>query len=188
MKKQFGKLESDVHTAADNFRVLRYIAKYTINPSIACGTTADVGSLEVGKLADIVVFKPAFFGVKPELVLKGGMIALANMGDPNASIPTPQPMYYRPQFAAFGKAKHRTSISFVSQAAVDAGVADSLRLEKIIRPVANTRKISKHDMVMNDYLPNIDVDPETYTVTADGEELTCEPATELPMAQRYFLF
>lgn len=188
MKKQFGKLESDVHTAADNFRVLRYIAKYTINPSIACGTTADVGSLEVGKLADIVVFKPAFFGVKPELVLKGGMIALANMGDPNASIPTPQPMYYRPQFGAFGKAKHRTSISFVSQAAVDAGVADSLGLEKIIRPVANTRKISKHDMVMNDYLPNIDVDPETYTVTADGEELTCEPATELPMTQRYFLF
>lgn len=188
MKKQFGKLESDVHTAADNFRVLRYIAKYTINPSIACGTTADVGSLEAGKLADIVVFKPAFFGVKPELVLKGGMIALANMGDPNASIPTPQPMYYRPQFGAFGKAKHRTSISFVSQAAVDAGVADSLGLEKIIRPVANTRKISKHDMVMNDYLPNIDVDPETYTVTADGEELTCEPATELPMTQRYFLF
>ena len=188
MKKQFGKLESDQHTAADNFRVLRYIAKYTINPSIACGTTADVGSLEVGKLADIVVFKPAFFGVKPELVLKGGMIALANMGDPNASIPTPQPMHYRPQFAAFGKAKHRTSISFVSQAAADAGVADSLGLDKIIRPVANTRTISKRDMVMNDYLPDIHVDPETYTVTADGEELTCEPAEVLPMAQRYFLF
>ena len=116
------------------------------------------------------------------------MIALANMGDPNASIPTPQPMYYRPQFAAFGKATHGTSISFVSQAAVDAGVADNLGLEKIIRPVANTRKISKRDMVMNDYLPDIHVDPETYTVTADGEELTCEPAEELPMAQRYFLF
>ena len=188
MKKQFGKLESDVHTAADNFRVLRYIAKYTINPSIACGTTADVGSLGVGKLADIVVFKPALFGVKPELVLKGGMIALANMGDPNASIPTPQPMYYRPQFGAYGKAKLRTSISFVSQAAAEAGVADSLGLEKIIKPVANTRKISKRDMVMNDYLPKIDIDPETYTVKADGEELTCEPATELPMAQRYFLF
>ncbi len=188
MKKQFGKLESDTHTAADNFRVLRYIAKYTINPSIACGTTADVGSLEVGKLADIVVFKPALFGVKPELVLKGGMIALANMGDPNASIPTPQPMYYRPQFGAFGKANLRTSISFVSQAAADAGIADSFGLEKMIRPVANTRTISKHDMVMNDYLPNIEVDPETYTVTADGEVLTCEPATELPMAQRYFLF
>ena len=188
MKKQFGKLESDTHTAADNFRVLRYIAKYTINPSIACGTTADVGSLEVGKLADIVVFKPALFGVKPELVLKGGMIALANMGDHNASSPTPQPMYYRPQFGAFGKANLRTSISFVSQAAADAGIADSFGLEKMIRPVANTRTISKHDMVMNDYLPNIEVDPETYTVTADGEVLTCEPATELPMAQRYFLF
>tara|TARA_Y100000588_G_scaffold131648_1_gene144318 strand:+ start:953 stop:2686 length:1734 start_codon:yes stop_codon:yes gene_type:complete len=188
MKKQFGKLESTIHTLADNYRVLRYIAKYTINPSIACGTTADVGSLEVGKLADIVVFKPAFFGVKPELVLKGGMIALANMGDPNASIPTPQPMYYRPQFASFGKANLRTSISFVSQAAAEADVADDLGLEKIICPVANTRKISKHDMVLNDYLPDINVDPETYTVTADGEVLTCEPATELPMAQRYFLF
>jgi urease subunit alpha len=188
MKKQFGKLASDTHTAADNFRVLRYIAKYTINPSIACGTTADVGSLEVGKLADIVVFKPAFFGVKPELVLKGGMIALANMGDPNASIPTPQPMYYRPQFAAFGKALAKTSITFMSKAAVDAGVAEKLGLEKIVRPVSNTRNISKHDMVLNDYLPKIDIDPETYTVTADGEVLTCEPATVLPMAQRYFLF
>jgi urease subunit alpha len=188
MKKQFGKLASDTHTAADNFRVLRYIAKYTINPSIACGTTADVGSLEVGKLADIVVFKPAFFGVKPELVLKGGMIALANMGDPNASIPTPQPMYYRPQFAAFGKALAKTSITFMSKAAVDAGVAEKLGLEKIVRPVSNTRNIYKHDMVLNDYLPKIDIDPETYTVTADGEVLTCEPATVLPMAQRYFLF
>ncbi len=188
MKKQFGKLESDTHTAADNFRVLRYIAKYTINPSIACGTTADVGSLEVGKLADIVVFKPAFFGVKPELVLKGGLIALANMGDPNASIPTPQPMYYRPQFASFGIALSKTSITFMSKAAVDAGVAESLGLKKIIRPVSNTRNISKHDMVLNDYLPKIDIDPETYTVTADGEVLTCEPAEVLPMAQRYFLF
>ena len=188
MKKQFGKLESDTHTAADNFRVLRYIAKYTINPSIACGATADVGSLEVGKLADIVVFKPAFFGVKPELVLKGGLIALANMGDPNASIPTPQPMYYRPQFASFGIALSKTSITFMSKAAVDASVAESLGLKKIIRPVSSTRNISKHDMVMNDYLPKIDIDPETYTVTADAEVLTCEPATELPMAQRYFLF
>jgi len=188
MKKQFGKLKSDTHTAADNFRVLRYIAKYTINPSIACGTTADVGSLEIGKLADIVVFKPAFFGVKPELVLKGGMIALANMGDPNASIPTPQPMFYRPQFGAFGRALSKTSISFMSQAAVDAGIGDSLGLEKIVKPVSNTRKISKHDMVLNDYLPKIDIDPETYTVTADGEVLSCEPAEVLPMAQRYFLF
>lgn len=188
MKKQFGKLESDTHTAADNFRVLRYLAKYTINPSIACGTTADVGSLEVGKLADIVVFKPAFFGVKPELVLKGGMIALANMGDPNASIPTPQPMHYRPQFASFGIALSKTSITFMSKAAVDAGVAETLGLKKIIRPVSNTRNISKHDMVLNDYLPKIDIDPETYTVTADGEVLTCKPADVLPMAQRYFLF
>jgi len=188
MKQQFGKLESATHPAADNFRVLRYIAKYTINPAIACGCATDVGSLEVGKLADMVLFKPAFFGVKPELVLKGGLIATANMGDPNASIPTPQPMYYRPQFAAFGKAVSTTSITFVSQAAIDAGIAEKLDLKKQIRPVSNTRTISKHDMVLNDYLPNIDIDPETYTVTADGEVLTCEPAVKLPMAQRYFLF
>ena len=188
MKQQFGKLESETHTAADNFRVLRYIAKYTINPAIACGCATDVGSLEVGKLADMVLFKPAFFGVKPELVLKGGLIATANMGDPNASIPTPQPMYYRPQFAAFGKAVSTTSITFVSQAAIDAGVAEKLDLKKQIRAVANTRTISKHDMVLNDYLPDIEIDPETYTVTADGEVLTCEPAVKLPMAQRYFLF
>jgi len=188
MKQQFGKLESATHPAADNFRVLRYIAKYTINPAIACGCATDVGSLEVGKLADMVLFKPAFFGVKPELVLKGGLIATANMGDPNASIPTPQPMYYRPQFAAFGKAVSTTSITFVSQAAIDAGVAEKLDLKKQIRAVSNTRTISKHDMVLNDYLPNIDIDPETYTVTADGAVLTCEPAVKLPMAQRYFLF
>ena len=188
MKKQFGKLESKEHPAADNFRVLRYVAKYTINPAIACGCAADVGSLEVGKLADIVIFKPALFGVKPELVLKGGMIAMANMGDPNASIPTPQPMYYRPQFASFGKALAKTSITFVSQSAVDKNVAAELGLEKIIRPVMDTRKISKHDMVLNDYLPEIKIDPETYTVTADGDILTCEPADSLPMAQRYFLF
>jgi urease subunit alpha len=188
MKKQFGKLESEGHPAADNFRALRYIAKYTINPAIACGCAADVGSLEVGKLADIVLFKPAFFGVKPELVLKGGLIATANMGDPNASIPTPQPMYYRPQFAAFGKAVSSTSITFLSQAAIDASVVEKLELKKLIRPVSNTRNISKHDMVLNDYLPDIEIDPETYTVTADGEVLTCEPADLLPMAQRYFLF
>ena len=168
--------------------MLRYVAKYTINPAIACGCAADVGSLEVGKLADIVIFKPALFGVKPELVLKGGMIAMANMGDPNASIPTPQPMYYRPQFASFGKALAKTSITFVSQSAVDKNVAAELGLEKIIRPVMDTRKISKHDMVLNDYLPEIKIDPETYTVTADGDILTCEPADSLPMAQRYFLF
>lgn len=188
MKKQFGKLESDSHPAADNFRVLRYVAKYTINPAIACGCQADVGSLEVGKLADIVLFKPALFGVKPELVLKGGMIAMANMGDPNASIPTPQPMYYRPQFAAFGAAKSKTSITFLSQSAVEQDVAGQVGLKKIIRPVANTRNISKRDMVLNDALPKIEIDPETYTVTADGEVLTCQPAESLPMAQRYFLF
>ena len=188
MKRQFGKLESDAHPAADNFRVLRYIAKYTLNPAIACGCAAEVGSLEVGKLADLVLFKPALFGVKPELVLKGGFIALANMGDPNASIPTPQPMFYRPQFGSFGKATARTAITFLSQAALDAGIGEQLGLEKILRPVQNTRTISKHDMLLNDALPEIEIDPETYTVRADGEILTCEPATVLPMAQRYFLF
>ena len=188
MKKQFGKLESESHPAADNFRVLRYVAKYTINPSIACGCQADVGSLEVGKLADIVLFKPALFGVKPELILKGGMIAMANMGDPNASIPTPQPMYYRPQFAAFGVAKSKTSITFLSRSAVEKDVAGQIGLKKIIRLVANTRNISKRDMVLNDAMPKIEIDPETYTVTADGEVLTCQPAESLPMAQRYFLF
>ncbi|ADE55174.1 urease subunit alpha [Coraliomargarita akajimensis] len=188
MKKQFGKLESTEHPAADNFRVLRYVAKYTINPAIACGCAEDVGSLEVGKLADIVIFKPAFFGVKPELVLKGGMIAMANMGDPNASIPTPQPMYYRPQFASFGAALSKTSITFVSKSAIEKDVAGTLGLKKIIRPVQQTRTISKKDMVLNDAMPEIEIDPETYTVTADGEVLTCEPATSLPLAQRYFLF
>ena len=188
MKQQFGKLESEVHPAADNFRVLRYIAKYTINPAIACGCAADVGSLEVGKFAYIVLFKPALFGVKPELVLKCGMIAMANMGDPNASIPTPQPMYYRPQFASFGKALAKTSITFVSQAAMENDIAGKLGLQKLLRPVANTRSISKRDMVLNAALPDIEIDPETYTVTADGEVLTCEPAKQLPMAQRYFLF
>lgn len=188
MKKQFGKLESDTHQAADNFRVLRYAAKYTINPAIACGCAAEVGSLEVGKLADIVLFKPAMFGVKPELVLKGGLIAMANMGDPNASIPTPQPMYYRPQFASFGRALSKTSISFVSASALNNGISRVLGLEKIICAVSNTRCISKHDMLFNNYLPDIKIDPETYTVTADGEVLTCEPAEVLPMSQRYFLF
>ncbi|MEM8868097.1 MAG: urease subunit alpha [Verrucomicrobiota bacterium] len=188
MKRQFGKLESETHPAADNFRVLRYLAKYTINPAIACGCAEDVGSLEVGKLADIVLFKPAFFGVKPELVLKGGMIATANMGDPNASIPTPQPQYYRPQFAAFGSAVSKTSITFLSKSAIAEGVPEKLGLKKLVAPVAGTRSISKHDMVLNDALPDIRIDPETYTVTADGEVLTCEPADLLPMAQRYFLF
>ena len=188
MKKQFGTLESDTPMPADNFRVLRYISKYTLNPAIACGCASEVGSLEVGKLADIVLFKPALFGVKPEMVLKGGFIATANMGDPNASIPTPQPTYYRPQFASFGNALSKTSITFVSQKSLKENIAGQLGLKKIIKAVSNTRTISKKDMVYNSALPEIEVDPETYTVKADGKILTCEPAEVLPMAQRYFLF
>jgi urease subunit alpha len=187
MKKQFGKLEDASHPAADNFRALRYVAKYTINPAIANGVGHELGSIEVGKLADLVLFKPAFFGVKPELVLKGGFIACANMGDPNASIPTPQPMHYRPQFAAHGRAKAATSVSFVSQAALEAGL-DHLDLAKRLVPAKDTRSIGKADLVLNNTLPKIEVDPETYVVKADGVELRCEPATELPLAQRYFLF
>ncbi|MCH6255451.1 urease subunit alpha [Puniceicoccaceae bacterium K14] len=188
MKEQRGKLESEIHPAADNFRALRYIAKYTINPAIACGVGHEVGSLEEGKFADIVIWKPAFFGIKPELVLKGGLIALANMGDPNASIPTPQPMHYRPQFAAHGKAKYSTSMTFVSQSFLESNQNEKLGLQKKLVAVKNTRNISKKDLVLNDSTPKIEVDPETYIVTADGEELRCEPASELPLAQRYLLF
>jgi len=188
MKTQFGKLESPVHNAADNFRALRYIAKYTINPAISHGISHEVGSIEAGKLADLVVWKPAFFGVKPEVVLKGGLIAVANMGDPGASIPTPQPMIYRPQFAAHGRAKYSTSLTFVSDAALRSGGLAPLELQKGLSAVKNTRKITKHDLLWNDTLPKIEVDPETYTVKADGRVLTCEPASVLPMAQRYFLF
>ncbi len=188
MKVQRGKLKSDTHPAADNFRALRYIAKYTLNPAIACGAAHEVGSIEVGKLADLVVWKPAFFGAKPELVLKGGMIALANMGDPNASIPTPQPTFYRPQFAAHGKAKYNTSCTFVSQEFLKEAHNNSLHLKKRLVAVKNTRNISKKDLLHNEATPKIEVDPETYKVTADGEYLTCEPAKEVPLAQRYFLF
>ena len=188
MKLQFGALSGPSHPAADNFRALRYLAKYTINPAIAHGMSHVIGSLEVGKLADIVVFKPALFGVKPELVLKGGFIAWANMGDPNASIPTPQPTFYRPQFGAAGAALGSTNLTFVSQAALDHGSLKDLKLRRRLEPVKATRKIGKRNMVLNDALPKIEVDPETYTVKADGEVLTCEPARELPMAQRYFLF
>jgi urease subunit alpha len=188
MKQQFGVLTGPSHPAADNFRVLRYLAKYTINPAIAHGMAHVVGSLETGKLADIVLFKPALFGVKPELILKGGFIAWANMGDPNASIPTPQPAFYRPQFGAAGRALGSTAITFTSQAALDHGTLKNLGLRRRLEPVANTRKIGKRDMVLNDALPKIEVDPETYTVKADGRILTCEPATVLPLAQRYFLF
>jgi urease subunit alpha len=177
------------HSAADNFRVLRYLAKYTINPAITHGVSHVIGSLEVGKLADLVIFKPALFGVKPEMVLKGGFIAWANMGDPNASIPTPQPMFYRPQFGAAGRAIGKTSLTFVSEASLSSKTGPKqLGLTRRLEPVKHTRKIGKRDMVLNDAMPKIEVDPETYTVKADGEHLTCEPAKELPLAQRYFLF
>ena len=188
MKLQLGKLESDGHQAEDNFRALRYISKYTINPAIAHGISKDVGSLMVGKLADIVMWKPMFFGVKPEMVIKGGMIALANMGDPNASIPTPQPCYYRPMFGSYGAAKHATSLTFVSKLSLENGLQSKLKVQKTLTPVENTRSISKTDLLYNDVMPEIEIDPETYTVTVDGEVITCEPLSELPLAQRYFLF
>ena len=187
MKSQRGSLPED-SSRNDNFRVKRYIAKYTINPAIAHGMSHIVGSLEVGKWADLVIWKPAFFGVKPALVLKGGSIALAAMGDPNASIPTPQPVHYRPQFGAFGSALARGSLSFVSQAAQAAGVAQRYGLAKTTVAVQNCRGVTKASMVHNSYLPKMEIDPQRYTVRADGVLLTCEPASKLPMAQRYFLF
>jgi urease subunit alpha len=188
MKLQRGRLAQETGDN-DNFRVRRYIAKYTINPAIAHGLSKHIGSVEVGKRADLVMWTPAFFGVKPDMVLVGGMIAAAPMGDPNASIPTPQPVHYRPMFGAFGKAMTASSVTFVSQAAVDLGVRGKLGVEKQLVAVENTRGgIGKHSMVLNDATPHIEVDPETYEVRADGELLTCEPATVLPMAQRYFLF
>ena len=186
MKAQRGSLPGDP-ARNDNERVKRYIAKYTINPAIAHGISHAVGSIEPGKLADLVLWKPAFFGVKPSLVLKGGMIAVAAMGDPNASIPTPQPVHYRPMFGSFGKAL-KTSLTFVSGAALENSAVRELRLEKPLVAVAGTRRLGKKDMKRNDSLPSIDVDPETYAVRADGELLTCEPAHVLPMAQRYLLF
>jgi len=188
MKVQFGKLEGPSHPAADNFRALRYVAKYTLCPAIAHGIAHEVGSIEVGKLADIVIWKPALFGVKPETILKGGLIAWANMGDPNASIPTPQPTMYRPQFGAYGKAMAATSITFVSAASLESGGLAELNLAKRLVAVQSCRKITKRDLPFNDTLPKITVDPDTYTVTADGEPLRCEPLSVLPMAQRYFLF
>ncbi|HZP61701.1 MAG TPA: urease subunit alpha [Opitutaceae bacterium] len=188
MKTQFGRLAAKSHPDADNFRALRYLAKYTINPAITHGISHVVGSLEVGKLADLVIFKPALFGVKPEMILKGGFIAWANMGDPNASIPTPQPTFYRPQFGAAGKALGSTCLTFVSEAALRKGRLKNLGLSRRLEPVKRCRKIGKRHMVLNDALPKIEVDPETYTVKADGEHLTCKPAKVLPLAQRYFLF
>jgi urease subunit alpha len=186
MKQQRGKLADDP-AEHDNFRVKRYIAKYTINPAIAHGVAHVVGSIEPGKLADLVLWKPAFFGVKPSLIVKGGMIAAAAMGDPNASIPTPQPVHYRPMFGAFGKAL-ATSVSFVSGAALENQAVARLGLAKPLVAVKNTRRIGKSSMKLNDATPRIEVDPETYAVHADGELLTCEPASVLPLAQRYFLF
>jgi urease subunit alpha len=186
MKLQRGSLKGDPK-ANDNTRVKRYVAKYTINPAITQGLAHVVGSIEPGKLADLVLWKPAFFGVKPSLILKGGMIAAAAMGDPNASIPTPQPVHYRPMFGAFGGAL-RTSVTFVSKAALANPEVQSLGLAKPLEAVRNTRGIGKKDMIHNGWQPKIDVDVETYEVRADGELLTCEPARELPMAQRYFLF
>ena len=187
MKRQRGALPADAG-GADNARVKRYIAKYTINPAIAHGVSRHIGSIEKGKLADLVLWTPAFFGVKPDLVLKGGVIAAAPMGDPNASIPTPQPVHYRPMFGAYGRARTGSSLTFVSQAALDAKLGAKLKVQKRLVAVKDTRKITKKSLIHNDATPDIKVDPETYAVTADGVLLTCDPATELPMAQRYFLF
>ncbi|MBK7474042.1 MAG: urease subunit alpha [Betaproteobacteria bacterium] len=190
MKTQRGSLGSDPGGAAgnDNFRVKRYVAKYTINPALTHGIAHEVGSVAVGKWADLVFWKPAFFGVKPSLILKGGTIAAAMMGDPNASIPTPQPVHGRPMFGAFGGSLARSSLTFVSRMAFDAGIGDRLGLAKTIAPIGNVRKLTKGDMIHNDYQPVIAVDPETYQVQADGQALWCEPAATLPMTQRYFLF
>ncbi len=188
MKRQRGRLAQD-GAGNDNFRVRRYIAKYTINPAIAHGVSRDIGSVEVGKRADLVLWNPAFFGVKPEMVLLGGTIAAAPMGDPNASIPTPQPMHYRPMFGAYGKAPAASSVTFASKAAIEGGLREKLGVDKGMIAVENTRGgVGKQAMRLNDAMPVIEVDPETYEVRADGELLTCEPATILPMAQRYFLF
>jgi len=187
MKVQRGSLAQD-SARHDNFRVKRYVAKYTINPAITHGMAKDIGSIESGKLADLVLWKPAMFGVKPEIILKGGFIAWSVMGDANASIPTPQPVMYRPMFGAFGGATAATSLTFVSKAAQEAGIGQALGLKKATAAVENCRTIGKANMIHNDATPHIDVNPETYEVRADGELLTCEPAESLPLAQRYFLF
>lgn len=187
MKVQRGSLEED-SAENDNIRIRRYIAKYTINPAIAHGIAHEVGSVEVGKMADLVLWKPQFFGAKPELVIKGGMIVAAPMGDPNASIPTPQPVHYRHMFGALGGSRHATSMTFVSQAALDHGIGEQLQLKSLLGVVKGCRSVTKKDMILNNYQPHIDVDPQTYEVRADGELLVCEPAAVLPLAQRYFLF
>jgi urease subunit alpha len=187
MKVQRGQLAGETGDN-DNLRVRRYVAKYTINPAIAHGISGHVGSVQEGKRADLVLWDPAFFGVKPEMILMGGTIVAAQMGDPNASIPTPQPVYTRPMFGAYGRSVENSAVTFVSAAAQDAGIRDSLGLAKQTLPVVNTRGIGKVDLKLNNAMPHVEVNPETYEVRADGELLTCEPAQELPMAQRYFLF
>ena len=187
MKAQRGALPQD-SARHDNFRVKRYVAKYTINPALANGIAHEVGSIEVGKWADLVLWKPAFFGVKPSLILKGGFIAAAAMGDPNASIPTPQPVHFRHMFGSFGGALANGSITFVSGASLGNGAAASLGLRKTLSAVKGCRTVRKTDMVHNGYLPVMEIDAQTYAVRADGQLLTCEPAVSLPMAQRYFLF
>jgi urease subunit alpha len=186
MKDQRGPLDQDRQTGNDNYRIKRYIAKYTINPAIAHGMSQHIGSIEVGKLADLVLWKPAFFGIKPEMVIKGGIIAWAQMGDPNASIPTPQPVYMRPQFGAFGVARGTACITFVSSAGMEQ--VKNYRLERQVLPVSGCRRVGKKDMKLNNYTPRISVDPETYIVTIDGTALQCDPAYKLPLAQRYCLF
>jgi urease subunit alpha len=187
MRRERGRLSTE-QGANDNLRIRRYIAKYTINPAIAHGVSHEVGSVEVGKLADLVLWRPEFFGVKPEMVVKGGFIAWAQMGDANASIPTPQPVLMRPMFGAFGRATEAIALAFVSQASLDAGIAGRYRVGKRMVAARGCRALGKRDMKLNDALPVIRVDPETYTVTADGEILRSQPATVLPLAQRYFLF
>jgi len=188
MKKQRGALNEDQANNNDNFRVKRYVSKYTINPAITHGISGVVGSLELNKLADIVLWKPALFGAKPEMIIKGGMIIASKMGDPNASIPTPQPVIYRHMFGAYGKAVYKTCVTFVSQASVDNGALEKYKLDKLVIPVKNCRNISKKDLVHNDATPQIDVNPETYEVKVDGVPITCEPVAVVPLAQRYFLF
>ncbi len=188
MKVQRGPLPEDKGNENDNFRIKRYVSKYTINPAIAQGISEYVGSIELGKMADLVLWKPSLFGVKPEIIIKGGMIIAAKMGDPNASIPTPQPVFYRPMFGAHGKALHKTCATFVSQVSLDKGIVQGYNLQRMVLPVKNCRNIGKKDLIHNDATPNIEVNPENYKVTVDGEHITCEPMAELPLAQRYFLF
>ncbi|MBD3671269.1 MAG: urease subunit alpha, partial [Gammaproteobacteria bacterium] len=187
MKVQRGSLDEDT-ARHDNFRARRYVAKYTINPAITHGIGHVVGSLEVGKMADIVLWRPAFFATKPSMIIKGGMIAAAPMGDPNASIPTPQPVHYRPMFASYGSAMHATSLTFVSQAAMQADVVGKLGLKTRVEAVKGTRQVSKADLIHNTYQPVMEVDPQTYEVRADGQLLVCEPLEVVPLAQRYYLF